>query len=127
VELSNGIIPSDPEQREAAIKNLRWFRDAPGGGVIVLKICFNKSMQIREFDLARELLARWEPLAPNKTEVLRSRVSLEMNSGAYGKALSLLDGMLKTDPGDEWALPLRQHVLRQIEALAKSSGLMGDR
>ena len=123
VELGLRLQPPDPKERQAALHNLEWFRGLTNVTTVEYKACFDLAFELQAFDLAREFLSRWEPLQPGEPVVTRSRIALELASGAYGKALRLIDGLLAKDPENRWALAKRQEAIRKIDDLAKSSGL----
>ena len=123
VELGLRLEPPEPKERQAALHNLEWFRGLTNVTTVEYKACFDLAFELQAFDLAREFLSRWEPLQPREPVVTRSRIVLELASGAYGNALPLIDSLLAKDPENRWALAKRQEAIRKIEDLAKSSGL----
>ena len=116
-----GHFPApDPQARQMCLENLRWFRDAPNTTSSEYRECFNLAFELRDSDLARELLSRWEHLNPGNAEGVAARIRLEMAAEAYPRALQLLDGILKDRPTNRWALDLRWLAVQQIRSLAKS-------
>jgi hypothetical protein len=79
------------------------------------------ALQLHDVDLARQILFKWNQLAPANREVAESRVRLETETGAIGSALALLDQMLAENPSDTWAFRQRQAVTERLQTLAKDN------
>jgi len=82
---------------------------------------FQIVLPLQEFDLAHEILAQWDRRAPGQREVIEARVRLDIVSGAFASALSLLDRMLGVNPADAWALAQRQSAVENLQKLARAN------
>ncbi len=123
VELCARLSPPIPEACPACLTNLKWFLEAEGTSADEYKACFHIAFELKEFNLARDLLVRWESSDSDDASAKRSRIQLELAAGAYDKALQAIDALLAKDPANAWALDRRKDVLRGIKHLAESSGL----
>ena len=114
-ELGKSLRPSDPRARARCLDNLRWFAQAPGLTSGLCQACFDFAYSLGDYDLARQLLVRWESLAPAGRDLQQNRIGLEVAAEAYPKALRLVDRLLAEDPQDAWALDAREKVVARIQ------------
>ncbi|MBI2928142.1 MAG: hypothetical protein HYY24_20930 [Verrucomicrobia bacterium] len=120
-DLATNLSPASPDARQFCVGHLRAAAQDEQSSAAECQEDFGRALGLREFDLARELPAAWERRAPASEETLRRRIELERLSGAYGRALDLLDKFLADDPGDGWAVEQRRAVLEAVRTLANSA------
>jgi serine/threonine protein kinase len=86
-----------------------------------LAVYYDFAFKLGDYDLARELIAKWERREPDKPLVLHKRIELEIAVGALGAARDRLDLLLARKPGDAWAATQKKNLSEKIRALAESA------
>jgi tetratricopeptide (TPR) repeat protein len=103
--------------RLASLANIRRAATSAGASVAELRAYFDLAFKLGDYDLARELIGRWERGQPDDPRALRSRIQLEMAAGAFSPALKLIDQELARNPNESWALAQRKAVLKNLTEL----------
>jgi hypothetical protein len=75
---------------------------------------------LQDYDLARELLVKWENQQPGTPLLVHKRVELELAVGALGAARVQIEQVLAQNPADSWALEQKKAVVGKIKALSES-------
>jgi serine/threonine protein kinase len=81
------------------------------------KAYFDFAFKLGDIDLARDILGHWSSQQPDNPAVRRNRIEIEVASGDYGSALSLVDQLVADFPQDAWALDQRMRILEGIKKL----------
>jgi serine/threonine protein kinase len=113
------VQSGDTRAREACLDNIRDAANAKETSVGELRARFDMAFALRDFDLARELLSKWELRGTRNSRTLESRIQLEMAVGNFGNALRLIEIILTANPTDDWALAQRKTAVGEIQRLAK--------
>jgi serine/threonine protein kinase len=85
-----------------------------------LAVCYNFAFALKDYELARESIAKWEGREPDNPLVLQKRVELDLAVGTLDAARDRLDRMLARSPGDSWAKSQKNILTGKIRALAES-------
>jgi serine/threonine protein kinase len=121
LDLASRLDPPDSSARAACVANIRELIKDSRAKRALLDRCFSMALELKDADLAREALTRSERLAPTDDPALvRSRIQLEIATGAYGEALKLLSGGLSRDFEPEWESSKRAEAIDAIRKLAQS-------
>jgi serine/threonine protein kinase len=107
-------------QREACLADIRAASVSPGASAAECFAYFNMAFELRDYELARALLARWEGLAPHDARAARMHVQVDIATGAFGDALRRLEDTLKEQPSAAWARTQREIVLAKLKGLLNS-------
>jgi serine/threonine protein kinase len=118
-ELARSAPEAESQARAACLQGIRQSLAAPETSATECGHYFAIAMQLHDLDLARTVLFDWEQRAPAQVEVRRSRVRLEIESGAFASAIALLDQMLAENPADAWAVEQRQEARNALRKLAR--------
>lgn len=119
-ELARGTRPDAAAARAQCLTNMQRALESESITASECRLFHYRAMSLKELDLARAFLSRWERLKPGDPSARRNRIRLETEAGAYGPALSLLDGMLKESPDNSWARSQRKMVLEKLGELANT-------
>lgn len=100
--------------RLACLANIRQAAASPEVSGAELSAYFELALGLGEYDLARELLARWGRLLPGDPLLLRARIQLEVAAGNLDAALKLIEKALAEHPQDDWLQAQRESALRGL-------------
>jgi hypothetical protein len=118
-ELAISEHPSASEFRLRCLENLHRAANAIDTSPAECRVYFDLAFDLEDLDLARQLLRKWQQSQPADPRLLRSRIRLEVSSGAFGTALTLLDQLPSENSTDAWAQPQRQAILKSLNDLTK--------
>jgi len=113
-------IGGDDSHRVPCLGHVRRGVALPQLSASELREYFAMAFRLGDHALAAELLPRWERARPDDPLLRRSRVQLQMATGALGPALEALDKLLLESPDDAWALKQREMAREQVRRLAES-------
>jgi predicted Zn-dependent protease len=85
-----------------------------------LAVYYDFAFALKDYELARESIAKWEGREPDNPLVLQKRIELELAAGALGAARDRLDRLLARSPGDSWAIIQNKILTGKIRAMAES-------
>ena len=108
------------EVRRLCLQNIRAAMGAPETSAAECRAYFAIAFQLGDYDMAHQLLHRWEKLAPNDTALPHQRIELEITAGNFAAALRLIDGVVARAPSDPWALDGQEVVLEKLGTLINS-------
>ena len=103
--------------RAACLQNIRRASASEETSTAEHRAYFDLALELADPDLARELLGRWERRSPEDPRARRSRIKVELASGAIGPALNLIDKMFAENPGDRWALEQQEAAKKKLNEL----------
>lgn len=106
---------------QACLQNAATACAQPECSTQELAAYYGFAYALKDYDLARELIAKWEKREPNRPSVLQKRIDLELAVGALDTARDSLDKMLFRNPGDAWALTRQKILMGKIRAMADSA------
>jgi serine/threonine protein kinase len=78
---------------------------------------FDFAFHLGAFDLARELVLKWETQQPDNPSLWRCRIKLETATGNLDPALKHITQLLTRNPDDKWALAQREAALKELDRL----------
>jgi hypothetical protein len=81
---------------------------------------FDFAFALKDYELARDAITKWERREPDNPLVLRKGIELELAVGALGAAGDRLDRMLSRSPGDSWAINEENLLNGKIRARTES-------
>jgi serine/threonine protein kinase len=119
-ELARSRQPDSTDARRECLQNVRRVCAADDCSAAELAAYYDFAFPLEDYDLARELLVKWESRQPANPLLLHKRIELELVVGALGAARERLDELLLRNPGDSWALEQKEMVLRKIKAMSES-------
>ncbi len=119
-DLARSRQPAPVDAAHACLENARRACAADQCPAAELAAYYDFAFTLQDYDLARELLVKWERRLPKNILVIHKRVELDLAVGALGAALERLDQILVQNPADSWALAQKQIVVGQIKALTES-------
>lgn len=103
--------------RVTCLQNIRRAAASEETSAAEHRAYFELALELADYDLARELLGRWERQKPEDPRVRRSRIKVELASSALGPALNLIDKMLVESPDDGWVLEQREEAKKRLNEL----------
>jgi tetratricopeptide (TPR) repeat protein len=77
------------------------------------------ALKTGQLDLARALVAMWERQAPTDLKAVRRRARVELEGGAYGRALEAANRVLAPWPQDQEALDCRAKAIERAREEAR--------
>ena len=104
----------------ACLENARSACAADECSPAELAAYYGFASTLQDFDLARELLVKWERRQPGNALLAHKRVELDLAVGALGAARERLDQLLIQNPSDSWALAQKEIVVGKIKAMTES-------
>jgi len=109
--------------RADCLRNARQAMGSAQASAAEYQAYFKFVMALGDTDLARELVTRWEGRFPGDGAVRRSRIQVELDSGAFGPALKLINQMLSENPADAWLRNEREAALVGLKNLNASMSI----
>ncbi|HEX3797173.1 MAG TPA: protein kinase [Verrucomicrobiae bacterium] len=122
LDLSARSVSDSPWAGTNCLANMQRVVASPETSAAECQAYCQFALELKNPDLARQLITIWEQRKPSDLSVLRSRAEVEISAGAYGPALKLIDQLLTKDPADAWALEHRQTALDGVNKLIDSTG-----
>lgn len=120
-ELARSPIASAASYRASCLTNLHRATLDPRLTPVECRTYSRWCLGLGELDLNRMFLARWTSLRPDDPVLLRHRIRLELASGAYGRALELIDRALAADPDDRWAKSQSEQARRGARRMLQNT------
>jgi predicted Ser/Thr protein kinase len=74
----------------------------------------NVALRAGQMALARQLLEDWQAEAPDSPMLVKYRAAAEIQAGAYGRALEVIDQGLREQPKDETLLRLKKQAIEKL-------------
>jgi hypothetical protein len=99
--------------RVACVADIRRARDSIRSAA-ELQGYFRLATELKEYDLARELLLRSEEQSGPDPSLVRTRIDLEVTAQNPVLALKLLEPLLAANPQDAWALDRSTAARQQL-------------
>jgi tetratricopeptide (TPR) repeat protein len=118
-ELARSGQPDSADARRDCLQNARRVCAADDCSAAELAAYYDFAFPLEDYDLARELLVKWESRQPANPLLFHKRIELELVVGALGVARERLDQLLLRNPGDSWALEQKEIVVRKIKAMSE--------
>ncbi len=118
--LATKLSAVSADARQICIQHLRAAAREEEISAAECREYFGFAFRLKELDLARVFLTRWEQLEADEAALIHSRIELELASGAYGNALRLIDGLLAKNPEEAWAVGKRKESSRNLRSLVES-------
>jgi hypothetical protein len=104
------------KKKERALANGRKFA-ALGATPKQARVLIDFALTLKDHDLARELVGRWERSEPRSAAALEQRLRIELAAGAYGRVLELARGR-RGEAARYYEGQARARILEQAKALA---------
>jgi serine/threonine protein kinase len=105
---------------QACLQNAARVCDSGECSTKELAVYYDFAFALKDYELARALIAKWEGQEPDNRIVLQKRIELELAVGALGAARDHLDQILARSPGDLWAMTQKKILVGKIRAMAES-------
>jgi serine/threonine protein kinase len=119
-ELALGKQPDSLAAGPACLENARRACATDECSAAELAAYYDFAFKLQDYDLARELLVKWENRQPGNPLIVHKRVELELAVGALGAARERLEQILARNPADSWALEQKEALVGKIKAMAES-------
>jgi hypothetical protein len=103
--------------RSSCVSNIQQALSSLGTSTAEFKAYFGIAMRLGEYDMARDLLTKWEHGQPLDPDVVRSRIDLYILTGNLESAWNSVKNILDASPNDTNALTQRQAVQRRLREL----------
>jgi hypothetical protein len=104
----------------ACLENARQACAVDECSTAELAAYYDFAFTLQDYDLAKELLVKWERRQPGNLLIVHKRIELELAVGALGAAMERLDQILIQNPTDSWALEQKEIVVGKIKVMSES-------
>lgn len=103
---------------------LEWFVTNPHPAPAVNRKLYELAFEFEEYETAQTFLRRWELAGGVASDVVCARIEWEMATQSYSRALERISALLRTDPGDPWALEMKARAEQALRRALEPSGTL---